>query len=308
MTVGEITDSIRKKVKGEMATKLDKGDQQVDIIVKASEKDRSTLRDLNMLAINLPSGGTTPLKSVADVIPSRGPGSITRVGNSRVALVTANLSQRTLGEVVGDIKEKFKKMELPGGTFFRITGQNEEMQRSLKSLYLAIFLAVCLVYIVLAIQFESLLHPFIIMFCVPYSLVGLALLMYLTGTSINVFSLIGMMMMFGIAVNDAIVMITTINLRRASGMERMEAVVEGARTRLRPIMITTLTTVLGMIPMALPVGEGAELRNPLAIAVIGGILSSTFFTLFAIPATYLVIDRLGSILIPERGGQENQAP
>ncbi len=304
LTVGEITDSIRKKIKGELATKLDKGDRQVDIIVKASEQDRSTLRDIDLLTIKLPTGGAMPLKSVADIVPSRGPGSITRSGNSRIALITANLSERTLGDVVSDIEDKLENMDLPHGVFWRITGQNEEMQRSLKSLYLAIFLAICLVYIVLAIQFESLLHPFVIMFCVPFSLVGLTILMYLTGTTINVFSLIGMMMMFGISVNDAIVMITTINQRRAAGMERIEAVIDGARMRLRPILITTTTTVLGMFPMALPLGEGAELRNPLAIAVIGGILSSTFFTLTAIPSAYIVVDRLGELFRLRRKKEE----
>ncbi len=305
LTVGQITDSIRKKIKGEMATRLDRGDRQVDIMVVTSEADRSTLRDLKMLSINLPSGGTTPLSSVADITPSRGPGSITRVGNSRVALVTANLSQRTLGDAVNDIKDRLNDLELARGTFWRIAGQSEEMQRSLKSLYLALFLAVCLVYIVLAVQFESLLHPFVIMFCVPFSLVGLTLFMYITETSINVFSLIGMMMMFGISVNDAIIMITTINQRRERGMDRIEATVDAARTRLRPILITTLTTVLGMIPMALPLGEGAELRNPLAVAVIGGILSSTFFTLTAIPSAYLVIDRL-SMLFRSSGRPEKK--
>jgi len=193
--------------------------------------------------------------------------------------------------VVSDIEKRLQDIQLPPGCFYTITGQNEEMQRSLSSLYLALLLAVALVYIILASQFESLLHPFVIMFCVPFSLVGVSILLPLAGHTINVFSMIGLLMMIGISVNDAIVFVTTINLRRSKGLDRKSAIISAGASRLRPIMITTLTTVLAMVPMAIALGEGAELRTPMAVTVIGGLLSATLFTLFVIPCIYIILDR-----------------
>jgi len=170
------------------------------------------------------------------------------------------------------------------------------MKRSLGSLYLALALAIALVYLVMAMQFESLLQPFVIMFSVPFSVIGLTALLLLTGQTINVFTLIGILMMIGISVNDAIVMVTTINQFRAKGQERMSALVNAGAARMRPILITTLTTVLGMVPMAIVFGEGSELRAPMAIAVIGGLTTSTIFTLLVIPSLYLIFDRFHSLL------------
>jgi multidrug efflux pump subunit AcrB len=291
LSVTEITDVVRRKVKGETPTRFDMADQQIDIVVELEEEDRATLDRLRRITIAGPAGDIR-LDQVAAIRPGLGPAAITRSENSRVAIISANIHERPLGDIVADIEEKLEKVTLPPGTAWRITGQNEEMERSRGSLYLAVALAVILVYIVLAAQFESLFHPFVIMFCVPFSLVGLTVILILTGQTINIFSLIGMLMMIGIAVNDAIVLVTTINLRRDEGMERLEAIVDAGTSRLRPIMITTLTTALGMVPMALALGPGAELRAPMAITVIGGLTSSTFFTLTAIPCLYLVLDKI----------------
>ncbi len=293
LNASQIAEVLEKKIKGALATHFREAERQLDIIVQVEESQRKNLTDLENIQIPIGGGKSIPLKAVAEIKASKGPGTITRVSGSRVALITANLSGITLGTAVKEIQQALKTLNLPKGCFWRIAGQNEEMRRSLSSLYLAVFLAIFLVYIVLASQFESLLHPFVIMFGVFYSLVGLCIMLLLTRTTINVFSLIGTMMMLGISVNDAIVLITTINLRRQAGLERVDAIKSAASARLRPILITTLTTVLGMLPMALPFGEGYELRSPMAIAVIGGLLSSTFFTMCVIPAVYLVLDQMG---------------
>jgi hydrophobic/amphiphilic exporter-1 (mainly G- bacteria), HAE1 family len=291
ISVSEITDVVRQKVKGEKAGRFDAPEEQIDIRIQLEEEDRATLEKLKRISIPSTEGDIR-LEQVARIEKGEGPATITRSENSRVALIRANLHDRPLGDVVSDIRTILENTELPSGCIWRITGQSEEMERSVSSLYLAAALAILLVYIVLASQFESIVHPFVIMFCVPFSLVGLALILTATGQTINIFSLIGMLMMVGIAVNDAIVLVTTINQRRDDGMERIEAIVEAGKSRLRPIMITTLTTTLGMVPMAIALGPGSELRSPMAITVIGGLLSSTFFTLTTIPCIYLLLDKI----------------
>lgn len=292
LTVAQVVDTVRKKIKGERATDLDEGERQIEIIVQAREEDRNSLEQISTLSVPRPMGKPVPLKLVADIKPALGPGVIYRSGNSRVALVTADISNRALGDVVRDIKKKLNTLPMRPGYFTRITGQNEEMKRSLRSLLGATLLAGILVYIVLASLFESLVHPFVIMFTIPFSLVGVALIMVVTGVTLNVFTFIGIMMMIGIAVNDAIIFVELTNQNRREGMNKQDALVRAGKDRLRPILITTLTTVLGMIPMAVIAGEGAELRAPIAIAVIGGLISSTVFTLIAIPSVYLLLDKI----------------
>lgn len=292
LTVAQVVDTVRKKVKGEKATDLDEGERQIEIIVQAREEDRRSIEEISNLAVPRPIGEPVPLKLVADIKPALGPGVIYRSGNSRVALVTADISDRALGDVVKDINKKLDKIALRPGYFTRITGQNEEMKKSLRSLLGATLLAGVLVYIVLASLFESLIHPFVIMFTIPFSLVGVALIMAVTGVTLNVFTFIGIMMMIGIAVNDAIIFVELTNQNRREGMDKHNALLAAGKDRLRPILITTLTTVLGMIPMAVISGEGAELRAPIAIAVIGGLSASTLFTLISIPSVYLLLDKL----------------
>jgi len=165
------------------------------------------------------------------------------------------------------------------------------MDESFKSMMFTLAMAVFLVYLVMASQFESLLHPFAILFTIPLALVGAILALFLTGTTVNVVVFIGLIMLAGIVVNNAIVLVDLVNQLRSQGMARIEAIIEGGRGRLRPIMMTTLTTTLGLLPMALGFGEGAEVRAPMAITVIGGLLVSTLLTLFVIPVVYSVIDR-----------------
>jgi len=293
LTASQVAEILQKKVKGSLATNFRERDRQTDIIVEVSEDQRQSIGDLANLSI--PVAGKEPvlLSALADIRPSQGPGNITRVSGTRVALIRANLSGINLGEAVRRINQKLGGLEFPRGTYYRITGQNEEMNKSINSLYLAIFLAVFLVYISLSAQFGSLLHPFVIMFGAFYSLIGLTVLFLITGTTINVFSLIGIIMMIGNSVNAAILLVTTVNELRAEGMDRISAIVNAAQFRLRPNLITSLNTIIGMIPMALPIGEGYEFRIPMAVAVIGGLSGSLFFSLTVVPSIYLLFDEAG---------------
>jgi HAE1 family hydrophobic/amphiphilic exporter-1 len=172
-----------------------------------------------------------------------------------------------------------------------VSGQNEEMQDSFRSMRFALLLAVFLVYIVMASQFESLIHPLVILFTIPLALVGAVLALFLTGTTVNVVAFIGIIMLAGIVVNNAIVLVDLINQLQAQGLEKTSAIMEAGQARLRPILMTTLTTVLGLLPMAIGFGEGSELRTPMAITVIGGLLVSTLLTLVVIPVVYSLLDR-----------------
>ncbi len=293
LSSSSIAEMLEKKVKGTLATHYREQDRQVEMIVEVQEDQRANLQDLGNLTVPVTGADPIPLSALAKIEPSRGPGAITRVSGSRVALITANLDGISLGVAVNRIGAKLSTVKFPRGVFYRITGQNEEMKKSISSLYLAMFLAVFLVYIAMAAQFGSLLHPFVIMFGAFYSLVGLTILFLITGTTINVFSLIGIIMMIGNSVNNAILTVSTIDELRSQGLDRHAAIVQASQFRLRPNLATSLNTIIGMIPMALPIGQGYELRIPMALAVMGGIGSSTFLTLTLIPSTYLIFDQVG---------------
>ncbi len=285
-TVGTI---IRNKVQGDIATQFTRRDRRIDIRVRAREQDRSTLQDLERLIINPQGDVPIPLAAVADVNLERGPSEIRHANLQRVALVSASLSGRDLGSVTRDIQQAVDQLILPEDFTVTIGGQRQEMAVSFKSMLLAIGLAVFLVYLVMASQFESLLHPFVIMFTIPLGLIGVVAVLLLTHQTINVVVLIGMVLLSGIVVNNAIVLVDYINQLRRGGMKKMAAIQEAGKVRLRPILMTTSTTVLGLLPMALGFGEGAEVRAPLAITVIGGLIVGTVLTLVVVPTVYSVL-------------------
>jgi HAE1 family hydrophobic/amphiphilic exporter-1 len=291
LDVASIGNIIRNKVLGEVSTELNRQDRKIDIRVRAREEDRNNIEDLKRLVVNSSGPIPIPLSSVADIKLERGPSEIRRIDQERVALVTANLKGRDLGSVSQDIQSIINTMELPPDFRVRIGGQQREMVTSFDSMLLAIALAIFLVYLVMASQFESLVQPFIIMFTIPFALIGVALTLFITGTSISVVVLIGMIMLAGIVVNNAIVLVDYINQLRKSGLAKREAIKRAGQVRLRPILMTTLTTVLGLLPMALGLGEGAELRTPMAVTVIGGLLIGTILTLVVIPTVYDIVVR-----------------
>jgi HAE1 family hydrophobic/amphiphilic exporter-1 len=238
--------------------------------------------------------GSVPiyLKTVADVRLSSGPSEIRRIGQKRAAVISGNLAGRDMGAVSADIRAGLDELALPGNVSAFLSGQEEEMSRSLRSLLLAMGLAIFLVYLVMASQFESFLHPFVIIFTLPLGAVGVIGALLLTGRSVDIVAMIGMVMLAGIVVNNAIVLIDAINRRRREdGMAKREAIVTAGRERLRPILMTSATTILALLPMAVGLGEGAELRAPLAITVIGGLTVATGLTLLVIPVVYSLLDR-----------------
>jgi hydrophobic/amphiphilic exporter-1 (mainly G- bacteria), HAE1 family len=232
-----------------------------------------------------------PLGAVASVSVARGPREIRRIAQQRAAVVGGNLESRDLGSAARDIEARFAALDLPAGAKVTLAGQNRELAQSFGSLRFALLLAVFLVYLVMASQFESLLHPFVIMFTVPMAIVGVVLVLALTGTSVNVMVLIGLVVLAGIVVNNGIVLIDCANQLRAAGRPKVEALIQAGAIRLRPILMTALTTVIGLLPMALGLGEGAEVRSPLALTLIGGMISSTILTLIVLPVVYATFDR-----------------
>ena len=291
LPVYQIADRVVANVRGEVATRYSWHDRKIDILVRAREEDRSSVEQIRRILINPESDRPIPLEAVADVVVDTGPGEIRRVDQERVALVTANLRYGDLGAAAGEVNAIISQTAVPAGTLARLAGQNEEMSTSFKSLQFALLLALFLVYLVMASQFESFLHPFVIMFTIPMALIGAVFALFVTGSTISVVVLIGAILLAGIVVNNAIVLIDLINQLRARGMAKMEAIMEGGRLRLRPILMTTLTTTLGLLPLALGLGEGAEIRSPMAITVIGGLTVSTVLTLIVIPVVYSLVDR-----------------
>ena len=291
LTVKEISDQVVGKIRGQVATRYSWRDRKIDVLVRLSEQERQSISAVRDLIINPESTRPVPLSSVAEIRIAEGPAEIRRSNQERLALIQANLAYGDLGSAVVEVENRLDGIKLPFGVSMRVSGQSEEMEASFNSLMFALGLAVILVYLVMASQFESLLHPLVILFSIPLAAVGVALALWITDTRLSVIVFIGLIMLAGIVVNNAIVLVDLINQLRARGMERLAAIREGAALRLRPIMMTTLTTVLGLLPMALGLGEGSEMRTPMAITVIGGLLTSTLLTLLVIPVMYSLLDR-----------------
>ncbi len=285
MTVASL---VRNKVRGDVATEFKKEDRRIDVLVRVRDEDKATIDRLKLLNVN--PGGEVPitLESVARIEIKEGPSEIRRIDQERTALITANIAERSLSDVSEDVFATMANMDLPEGFSFEITGQNKEMEVSLNSLQLALLLAIFMVYIVMASQFESFIHPLVILFTVPFGLIGVVLILWVLGIPMNIMVFLGLIMLAGIVVNNAIVLVDYINQLRNKGMKKREAIIEAGKARLRPILMTTMTTVLGLLPMAIGFGEGAEIRTPMAITVIAGLISATVLTLVVIPTVYAI--------------------
>jgi HAE1 family hydrophobic/amphiphilic exporter-1 len=292
LNVSQVAARVRDSVKGSEATLYNLGDRRVPVMVRFREADRALVTQVSDFVVNPGADRPIPLSSVAEVDLAEGPAEVRRVDGRRVALVTANVAQGSLGGAVAAVENALnERVEWPADMTFFIAGQNQEWQQSQSSLMLALALSVFLVYVIMAMQFESLVQPFVIMLTIPLAFLGTGLALHALELSLSVVVFLGMIMLAGIVVNNAIVFIDYINTLRGRGMERDEAVVTAGSVRLRPILMTTATTVLGLLPMALGFGDGAELRAPMAVAVISGLVASTLLTLIIIPAVYVVFDR-----------------
>jgi HAE1 family hydrophobic/amphiphilic exporter-1 len=343
LTTKQISDQVVNKVRGSVATRYSFRDRKIDVLVRAQADQRASVDDIRNLIVGYSQAGaastttataanTTPasattgsstatststaatpvgtpirLSAVAEVISSQGPSEIHRISQERVAIVSANLRYGDLGTAVSEVQKLIRDNPLAAGVTTHIGGQSEELDASVKSLIFALTLAIFLVYLVMASQFESLLHPFVIMFSIPLALVGAVLALKLTFTPLSVVVFIGLIMLAGIVVKNAIVLIDRVNQLREEGVDKVNAIIQAAESRLRPISMTTLCTLLGFMPLAIGVGDGNEVRAPMAITVIGGLLVSTLLTLVVIPVVYELLDRRSDAVYRERGERKHKA-
>ena len=291
LTTGTVARMVRDKVQGTEATRLSRGDGQVGLMVRLDPEDRRSETDIRRINVNPEVRPPIPLEAVAQFEETFGPSEIRRVDQRRAAAVSANIEGFDISGQGATIEDSLSEIDLEGVEWI-MGGQSREMSRSLDSLLMALGLAIFLVYVIMASTFESMLHPFVILLSVPLALVGVVGALSATGTPISVVVFIGSIVLAGVVVNNAIVLVDTINRIRAEGATRIKAIHQASMLRLRPILITTTTTVLGLIPLALGSGEGAEIQQPLAITIISGLSSATLLTLVVIPVVYLMLTQL----------------
>ncbi len=290
LTTQTISRTLERQLSGEVAGELSKDQRTRDIRIKYRDID---LRELHTMQIEGSDGAILTLGDIAELNIIEGPREILREDQRRVGRVTGYLTEgRILSEAIADVRATMQEMAVPSGYRVEIGGEERERAASFESLKFALLLSIVLVYMVMASLFESTLHPFTVMFSVPLAGVGVIFGFYLLGEPLSVMAYIGIIMLGGIAVNDAIVLVDRINQLRQAGLTLREAILQGGQDRLRPIMMTSATTILALLPMALGFGEGAKLRAPMAIAVIAGLVTSTLMTLLVIPTMYELIDRL----------------
>jgi HAE1 family hydrophobic/amphiphilic exporter-1 len=286
LDIGMAAQAVRNKVEGRIATDLRGQGRRTDVRVVLRQEDRDSLSDLARLNVNPAGLPPIPLGAVAELREVEGPSEIRRSDGERSALITASLSNIDLASSTVLVQSVLDGLDLGPNIRLELAGQSQEMEASLGSLRFALLLAIFLVYIIMASLFESVLQPFVILFAVPFALVGVVAGLWATGTSVSVIVLIGGIVLAGVVVNNAIILVDYANRLRARGMPITEALIEAGSVRLRPIIISTLTTVLGLLPMAFSGGEGSEIRQPLALTIIAGLVSATVLTLVVVPVLY----------------------
>ena len=292
LDIRTVAELVRNKVQGFEATKYNRKDRKIPVRVRLKDIETADVEELRELVVNPGQTRPVPLTAVAELTLGRGPNEIRRIGQQRVGLVTANLEGAGLGSVVTAIEARLTELELPAGVSYAVTGQSAEWETSSRSLYLALGLSIFLVYVIMASQFESLVYPLIILATIPLAAVGVIWTLLLMGLPVSVLVFLGAILLAGIVVNNAIVLVDYAGQLKERGHSTDEALAIAGQVRLRPILMTTMTTVLGLIPMALGLGDGAELRTPMAITVIAGLGFSTLLTLVVIPTFYAGVDRL----------------
>jgi HAE1 family hydrophobic/amphiphilic exporter-1 len=293
LTLGQVAQTIQTNLKGSVASLYRDPTlgKEYNVLVQLREEDRKNLLDLDRIFITSPLGNQVPLSNLAEVVNAEGPVKIDRKNQERIILVTSQAYGRAPGTVAAEVETRIKgNVQVPENFSVDVTGAYEDQKESFQILLYALALAVLLIYMVLAAQFESLMDPFIVMFSVPLGIIGVIWGLFLTGKTLSILSFVGMIMMAGIVVSNAILLVDYTNILRRRGFELHEAVINAGRTRLRPILMTSLTTMLALVPMALGFGEGGEMYSPLAVAVISGLLISMMLTLVFIPTLYTVFE------------------
>ena len=302
LNVSKVANTVRNAVSGSVRSRYEVAGDEYNIRVQLEEDQIASYSDVSNLNIISPSGEQVSLNRISDLVLSEGPEEILRSDQERYAEISADLFQRDLGSVMNDIRARLSELELPEGYLFSYEGEFEDLQSSFSNLAFAFAVAIILVYMVMASQFESLIHPFIIMFTIPMALIGVLLGLFISGSVISVSSLIGLITLAGIVVNNAIVMVDYINTLRRRGKDKIEAIITGGVVRFRPIMMTALTTILGLTPIALGIGEGAELSQPIGVVIVSGLSFATILTLFIIPIFYSFLTDFREIIISKIKG------
>ena len=295
-----IATTVRSMVDGYKATKFQEGNEQYDVRVRLKEKDRTTIQDISNIAVKstkkdrMGNAILVPLSDIAFISQGVGPSKINRYDRQREIRIDANLSNALLGEVVSAAQKRIDKIDIPPGYTVKVSGSAEVQSESFLNIFLSLALAIIFVYIVLASQFESFLHPFSIMLALPMSIIGAVLALLALGGSLSIMSLIGIIMLMGLVTKNGILLVDYINIQRGRGLSRSDAILKAGPTRLRPILMTTFAMIFGMIPVAFSLGEGSEFRSPMGQAVIGGLITSTLLTLFIVPVVYSILDDISS--------------
>jgi HAE1 family hydrophobic/amphiphilic exporter-1 len=298
-----VSQAVRNRIDGMKASKYREDGDEYDIVVRYAEEHRTSLQDVENINLMTATGRTIKLKEVATVVEEFAAPDIQRENRQRLVKVTASLAPGVaLSDVVNEVQQVIDEYELPDGIDLELGGTLEDQQETFGDMILLLALIVVLVYIVMATQFESMTMPFMIMISIPFAFTGVFLALWLSGTSLSLIALIGAIMLVGIVVKNGIVMVDYTNLLVERGSSVAKAAVAAGKSRLRPVLMTSLTTVFGMVPMAMGLGEGSEIWQPMGVAVIGGLTFSTILTLLVLPALYVIFrDRK----VKEQGGADD---
>jgi hydrophobe/amphiphile efflux-1 (HAE1) family protein len=316
LNVATVGQTLRTALDGTVATRFTSGNQEFDLRVQLPRENFQSPEDIGSVALfpGIAGGAPIYLRDVAHIYTAAGPTTINRENQNRIFRLTGDVINEvaSVGVVNDSIRARLAGFELPDGYGLIMGGEEEAIRENNRQLAIVVALAIFLVFVVLSVQYESLVNPFVIIFAIPLSLVGVGLLLWITGTPKSAPVLLGVILLAGIVVNNAILLVEYTEQGRKRGLDRMTAVVEAGTTRLRPIMMTTLTTVSGMLPLALGIGQGSELMQPLAIAVVGGLSVSMLLTLFVVPSAYLIFntaaERLGVFLTGRQPAQATPQP
>ncbi|CQR46188.1 Swarming motility protein SwrC [Paraliobacillus sp. PM-2] len=292
LSESEVMSQVQLHFTGQTVMQYRENGDDIDVRLTYPASERDSLNDLKSLLIQNRQGSQIPLETIATFKQEQAPATLTRQNQQQQVNISSDVVDRDLGSVRAAIESTLDSMELPEDYTYSIGGQAEDMMEAFADLALALLLSIFLVYAVMAVQFENFLYPFVIMFSMPATVVGILGGLFITNTPLSITAFIGVIMLAGIVVNNAIVLVDYINILRARGMDRYEAILEAGTSRMRPILMTTLTTILAMIPLGLGIGEGAEMQQPMAITVIFGLTISSIFTLLLIPVVYTYFDDL----------------
>lgn len=289
LTTSSVANAMRNRINGLVAAQYREDGDEYDVKVRFDEPFRESVQSIENILVYNQQGQAIRIREVGEVKEFMAPLSIERRNRQRVITVTGSLFEASITDVVNEVNAEVDNMDLPQGVGVDIGGTAEDQQESFADLGLLLVLIVILVYIVMASQFESLRSPFIIMLTLPFAFTGVFIALFVTGSTLNLISMIGSVMLVGIVVKNGIVLIDYINLLRDRGLSLVEAVITGGKSRLRPVLMTTLTTILGMLPLAIGIGEGAEIWRPMGVAIIGGLTVSTMLTLVLMPVVYTML-------------------